>query len=163
MTEQADSSQALHEALRLMAANERAIGSLYEEYALHIPEHEDFWLGMAAEERQHAEWIEELGTSPSPISSLSPRFTLEAIRTFADYIREHHGFAKQGTTMAAAVATAYNLETALLERRFFEQLPQTSSRVNAVVARLRKETEQHVRRMKDALTRFGNPQATDTP
>jgi len=153
----------LPDQLRLLAENERAIGSLYEEYARHLPEHEDFWLGLAAEERQHAEWIEQLGASESATSGLKPRFTIEAIRTFAAYIREQHGYAKQGTTMAASVATAYGIETALMERRFFEQRPQMSPDEAAVIARIRRETEQHVVKTKDALTTFVNTSAADTP
>ncbi|MBN1152112.1 MAG: hypothetical protein JXA58_02780 [Dehalococcoidia bacterium] len=148
--------------LSLLATNERAIGSLYQEYARQIPKHEDFWLDMSADERHHAELIEALGTTPKTGISFQPRFTVESIHTFTAYVREQHDYARQGTTMAAAIASAYYLETALMERRFFEQLPQQSPAVARVMNSLKKETERHVRKTRDALTRFGSQPATDT-
>ena len=144
---------ALPEALALLAENERALKSLYEEYARQLPAQNGFWLGMAAEEARHAEWIEDLGDAPQLGSSIRARFTIESILTFTDYVNEQQAFAGQGTTTAAALSTAYYIETALIERRFFEQLPQRSPEVARVLASLRRETEQHVRKVKDALSR----------
>jgi len=143
-------------AMALLAANERAIGSLYEEYARQLPEHEQFWSGLAAEERTHALWLEELAKAPAAGEvPARPRFTVESIRSFTAYVHEQQSFAVQGTTMAAATATAYNIETALIERRFFEQLQQQTPEVTRVIASLKKDTERHVRTTKNALTRFG--------
>jgi hypothetical protein len=150
-----DETQAvsLPEPLSLLAANERAIEALYQEFARQIPEYEDFWLSMSGEERHHAEIIERLATGSKTAAILQPRFKVEPIRAFSQYVREQQAFARQGTTMAAAISTAYYIETALMERRFFEQLPQQSPAVAWAMTILRKDTERHVEIVKDALTK----------
>jgi hypothetical protein len=162
MSEDVNASRILPDESVLLAANERALRALYEEYARQLPQHAAFWLGMAAEEERHAKWIEELGAALTTAQTPRPRFKVEAILTFSDLLREQRAYARQGTTMAAAVANAYYLEISLMERRFFEQLPQQSPEVARVLASLKKETEKHVRKTRDALTRFGNQSAADT-
>jgi len=102
-----NTGDALPAALALLAANERAISSLYEEYARQLPEHEQFWSALAAEERKHALWLEELARAPARGEvPTRPRFTVESIRSFTAYVHEQQSFSVQGTTMAAATATA---------------------------------------------------------
>jgi len=140
-------------ALALLRDNELAIASLYEEYASLFPSEAGFWLGLVQEEQQHAKWIEDLShdldTSGMPAGT---RFSAAAIETFAKYVHEQSALAhEKPLTPKTALTTSYYIETALIERRFFEQLSTRNPEVTQVMSQLKFSTEQHVKKVKDAL------------
>ena len=151
MTEQ-EHADHLPARLSLLAANERAIATLYEEYAARFPAQSDFWSGLADDEKQHATWLEELGLPDATSPGTSPsRFAPEAIETFTSYVREQTNEVRAGhVSPAVALTTAYFIETALMERRFFEQLAPDIGPVGAVMSRLVRSTAEHVNKVKDA-------------
>jgi len=51
----------------------------------------------------------------------------------------------------AALTTSYYIETALIERRFFEQLPTRDPAIARVMSELKRSTAQHVRKVEGAL------------
>lgn len=144
--------------VELLAANERAIAALYEEYARQHTEKAAFWLGLAAAEYRHATWVEELGVSRSSAGATHHRFTSEALTSFTTYVREQEEAARRGgITFAAALSLVYYIETALIERRFFEQLEHEGSTTQKIMSALRRETEEHVVRVKEELSRTKQP------
>lgn len=144
----------MNEPLTLMAQNEKAIASLYEEYARQLPGEAVFWLDLAEQERQHAMWIDSINQTSDSSAAYPNRFKIEAIRTFTNYLRSQEETARKGITSLGALSTAYYIETALIERQFFEQFPQDNPRASSVMSALRRETESHVRKVKDALSRI---------
>ncbi len=139
--------------LDLLVTNERAIASLYEEYARQHPARAFFWLELASAEYRHATQIESLRTPEKTDSTRVTRFSTEALRTFIVYVQEQEAVAKRGAvTFPVALSLSYYIETALIERRFFEQLPQQSSNVRRVMSTLRRETEEHVRKVNGELS-----------
>ncbi|MBN1856162.1 MAG: hypothetical protein JW846_04340 [Dehalococcoidia bacterium] len=143
----------LPETLELLRHNELAIGALYDDYAALFPSHASLWITMAEEERQHAQWIEELGIElQSSRRNTRPRFSPESIKTFTAYVREQSDAAhREQFTAMAALTTSYYIETALIERRFFEQLTPNDPANSPTLSRLKHATEQHVARIRDAL------------
>ena len=143
----------LREALALLRHNELAIGALYDDYAALFPPHASLWVALAQEERQHAQWIEELGIElQSSRRNTVPRFSPETIKTFGAYIRKQSDIAhREEITPMAALTTSYYIETALIERRFFEQLAPHNAATSPTLSRLKRATEQHVARIRDAL------------
>jgi len=140
-------------ALALLRDNELAIAALYAEYATLFPAQAGFWLGLVEEERQHATWIEDLGHGMSnSLTTSGPRFTPAAIESFTRYVREQSKLAreKQVSSMAA-LTTSYYIETALIERQFFEQLPTRDPAVAWVMSELKRSTGQHQSKVKGAL------------
>ena len=148
--------------LALMAENERALALLYEQYAHQLPQMAAFWRDPAEEERHHATLIASLERATSAATDRSGRFAPEAIRIFTDYLNNQERNARKGITATAALSTAYYIEIALLERRFFEQFPQDDPAASRVMSALRRETESHVRKVKDALPRTG-PSSSHNP
>lgn len=144
--------------LDLMAANERAIAALYEEYARQHKDKAAFWLRLAAAEYRHASWIEELGAHRAGANAAGHRFKSEAILSFSKYVREQEEATRRsGITFATALSTAYYIETALIERRFFEQLEHLGSNAQKIMSDLRRETEAHVVKVKEELSRTTQP------
>ncbi len=140
--------------LDLLAANERAIASLYEEYARQHQDRAAFWLELAAAEYRHATWIESLRAPDKTEGTSGSRFSSESLRSFIKYVREQETAARRGgITFHTALSLTYYIETALIERKFFEQLPQQSSNVQRVMSTLQRETEQHVNKVKLELSR----------
>ena len=136
-----------------MRDNELAIGAMYADYATMFPSQASLWLTLADEERQHAQWIEQFGLDlESSRRNTVPRFSPEAIKTFGAYIREQSDIAHmEEITPMAALTTSYYIETALIERRFFEQLAPYNAATSPTLSRLKRATEQHVARIRDAL------------
>ena len=56
-----------------------------------------------------------------------------------------------------ALALAYYIEAALIERRFFEQLEHQGSNVQKIMSALRRETEEHALKVKEELSRTNQP------
>ncbi len=143
--------------LELLAANERAIAALYEEYARQHNDKAAFWLALAAAEYRHATWIEELSTPRANADPAHYRFKSEAISSFTHYVRELEEAARRGgIAFATALSLVHYIETALIEHRFFEQLEARGSNAQRVMSALRRETEEHVTKVKEELSRV-NP------
>ena len=140
-------------ALALLRDNELAIAALYGEYALLFPTQASFWLTLAEEEQQHATWIGDLGHALNDsLTAAGPRFSPAAIETFTRYVHEQSALARRkGLSSMAALTTSYYIETALIERRFFEQLPTRDPAVARVMTELKRSTAQHVRKVEGAL------------
>ncbi len=150
--------QSLHRAtpssLELLAANERAIAALYEEYARQHRDNDAFWLELASAEYRHATWIEALSTRETSEDTKGSRFRRESIQSFIRYVKDQEEVARRnGIAFATALSLAYFIETALIERRFFEQLEPQGSNAQRLMSNLQRETEQHVNRVKDELSR----------
>ncbi len=150
------------QSLSLMAENERTLALLYEQYARQLPQMAAFWQELAEEERQHAALVDSLDRATSAATDHSGRFAVEAIRAFTDYLNSQEEKARNGITALTALSTAYHIEVALIERRFFDQFPQGNPRVSRVMSALKRETESHVKKVKDALARTG-PSSSHNP
>jgi len=46
--------------IEMLARNEEAASQLYKAYAEKFPDYKDFWLSLAEEEIEHADWIHKL-------------------------------------------------------------------------------------------------------
>ena len=147
------------DSLDQLAANERAIESLYREYARQHPAQKGFWLGLASEEELHAASIEELAAAAGhPAATPSKRFKTEAIRAFTAYVQEQEEAARRGeVTFETALTMAYYIETALIERGFFEQLPHHDADTAKTLTALKSDTERHVSKVIEARAGLHRP------
>ena len=139
------------ESLNLLAANELALESLYHEYARQHTDKASFWQELAADERRHATWVTKLASGVSQDIEPHGRFKIEAIRTFKQYVNDQEVAARRGEVpFSKALIIASYIEDALIERRFFEQLPTDDSRLKRTLTSLQRATTKHAKMIKDA-------------
>ncbi len=144
------------ESLRLLAANEMALESLYREYASQHADRASFWQELAAEERRHASWLEQRAGEARQNADLQGRFKIEAILAFTQYVKDQEVEARRGEVpFRKALIIASYIEDALIERRFFEQLPMNDRRLKQTLTSLQRATKNHANMIKDALARLG--------
>jgi len=136
--------------IALMAENEESVAHLYEAYAGRFSEHAAFWSGLAAEERDHARWLRELGSrlGEGTLFVNEDRFRREPVRVFHEYLEGE--VRQQGPlTLARALSVALSTEEALIERRFFEVFETDSVELKHVLHDLASATEEHVKKVRD--------------
>ena len=149
------SEQTYVESLNLLAANELALESLYREYARQHADKAAFWQEFAADEHRHATWVTKLASEVRQDADPQGRFKIEAIRTFTQYVNDQEITARRGeVTFSKALIIASYIEDALIERRFFEQLPMDDSRLKQTLTSLQRATEKHSKMIKDARTQL---------
>jgi hypothetical protein len=141
------------QSLNLLAANELALESLYHEYARQHPDKAAFWQELAIDEHRHALLVLKLAADVSGHVGRQGRFKAEAIRTFTEYLTEQEAAARRGEVpFEKAVILASYIEGALIEQKFFEQLPLDDRRLKYTLSALKRETERHAKKIKDALS-----------
>jgi rubrerythrin len=136
--------------VRLLAENEELISDLYTAYAQRFPEHADFWSGLAAEERDHARWLRELGSRVEEGSLYvnEDRFRREPVQLFREYL-EGEVRRQEPMPLARALSVALSTEQALIERRFFEVFETDSAELKHILHDLASATEGHVKKVRD--------------
>ena len=134
--------------IALMADNEELISQLYTSYAERFPEHASFWLELAADEREHARWLRQLGSRVEEGSLFvnEERFRLQPIQLFHEYLEaEVH---RQGPMpLARALSVALSTEQALIERRFFDVFETDSVELKHTLRDLASATDKHVKKV----------------
>jgi rubrerythrin len=139
--------------LNKMALNEETIGQLYTMYAARFFSHKDMWEEMAAQELGHAallrNCLQEIAARHPPLPSSFPE---EAVETFTDYVqREIQILRETEVTIGQALKTALYIEQGLLESRYLEPAAPDICQAANTFEQLRKETDEHARRLKEAL------------
>ncbi|KMQ50647.1 hypothetical protein CHISP_2498 [Chitinispirillum alkaliphilum] len=146
-------------ALLLLAHNEEQIGKLYEHYATCITHHRDFWKKHSTEEFKHAKWIHSLIelVNKGIIDWDTKRFNEAAIRTMNSYVIELTEKAqKRCPTTVEAISDAMSIETALIERKFFEAFESDNKQFSDVISSIREETQKHLDEIKHLWNNYHN-------
>jgi len=140
------------ETIGLMAAHESEIAELYRAYAQRFAPCRELFLGLAADEVEHARLISGLAAKvkAGEIQVVPGRFRAAAVLTSLDYVREClQRVQNQESTLAAALATARDLEQGLIEKRFFDIVQEDGPEVMGLLCRLSEETATHRTRLED--------------
>ena len=136
--------------IKLMAEHEKAISQLYKEYARKFPEQKDFWSKIATEELKHASWIFKLRSQAEEGSLYfkEGRFKTEAIKTSLEYIKNQIAEAQNKKISAKnALSVARDLESGLIEKKFFEVFEPDCREIKHVLLNLAAATRQHHNRI----------------
>lgn len=141
------------ETIEMLIRHEEAIGQLYKAYAERYTNYRDFWLGLCDEEAQHAGWINELHSkvADGSVHFNRDRFQISAIQHSLNYVQKM--VLKSGEPdfeLIEAFSTAWYIEDALLENRFFEVFETDSADLRETLRKLGEATEQHRQRIGDA-------------
>ena len=143
--------------LEMMAKNEELINELYKAYSEKFPDHNGFWVGLSIEEMEHATWIRELRqkVKEGNVSFDENRFNLRTIKNFRNYMNDLlDASQKQEITLQGALSNALNIESALIERKFFEVFESDAEDLKEVLKLLSVSTEKHVERVRDAWNKI---------
>lgn len=143
------------EAMGYLVDVEEAAGALYRVYARCHAEHARFWDGLAHEEDAHALWVRNLleKMQQGAVTFKDDRFSPETYRTFRDYLRQRVREAEQGcVTLIEGLAIAVDLESAFVERGFFEIFDGDAEPIRNILQRLSTSSEEHLRRVRAYLT-----------
>jgi len=137
--------------IKLLAEHEKAISQLYKEYAQKFPEQKDFWSKIAAEEIEHASWIFKLRSQAKEGSLYfkEGRFKVEAIETSLEYVKSQTVEAQNKKISAKnALSVARDLESGLIEKKFFEVFEPDCREIKQVLLDLAIATREHYNRIK---------------
>jgi len=142
----------------LMAAHEAAIAELYRAYGESLPEGRGLFLGLAAEEVNHARLLTGLiAQMRAGQAQVNPgRFSAPSLLASLDLLRERLQEAKKGAvTEQDALATALATEDGLLESRCFEIIEGDAPEVQHLLRTLAADTEAHRERLREACAAAG--------
>ncbi|HBY56922.1 MAG TPA: hypothetical protein DEG96_03550 [Candidatus Atribacteria bacterium] len=141
------------ETIELLAEHEKIISCLYKEYARKFPEQKDFWLKIAGEEIEHSDWIYELKSKIKEESLYfkERRFKTEAIKTSVEYIKKQITKAQnEKMSIKNALSVARDLESGLIEKKFFEVFEPDCREIKQVLLDLATATREHYNRIEKA-------------
>jgi len=144
------------EIIGLMAAHEAAVADLYRAYAARFPPRQELFLGLAAEEVEHARLITDLAgrVKAGAVHIAAGRFSAAAMLGSLDYVRERTAEAGKGeVSLSEALAACHDLEHAFIERRFFEIIEGDALEVKELLRLLAEETGAHRARLDEATRR----------
>lgn len=140
--------------IEMLARNEEAVSKLYKAYAEKFPNYESFWSRLAEEEIEHACWIRKLHSKikEGSVYFNEGRFKIEAIQTSLDYLNDWLVKAqKEEISLINALSLAWDIENALMERKYFEIFEGDSVELKHVLTNLADSTKDHRDRVKRAL------------
>lgn len=141
------------ECLGLMAQNEEGVAQLYQVYSQKFPGHQEFWLKLAQEEKEHANIIR--GIVPhiqrGTVLLKENRFEKEAIQSFLKYLGEEINKATSGQLLPInALSIAFHIEKSLIEGKYFTIFEGDDPRLKELLDDLRVSTQDHVKRVETA-------------
>lgn len=140
--------------ISLLAENERAVGRLYQTYADKFPTHREFWLDLANEEQQHAEWLRRLLVRVEEgLGCVRPdRFDVDAARDararVEKMIEETH---RPDFSLTDALRAAMTIEKSLIEAEYFDVFEGAAAEVVQVQYCLADATKNHRRLIEEQL------------
>jgi len=132
--------------ITLLAENERAVGRLYQTYADKFPTHREFWLDLANEEQQHAEWLRRLlARVEEGLGCVRPdRFDVDSARDARARVeRMIEETDRPDFSLTDALRAAKAIEETLVEAEYFEVFEGAAAEVLQVQYCLADATKNH--------------------
>jgi len=139
--------------IELIADYEMAVMELYWVYSEKFPDHKDFWIDMADDERKNTEWVHstiEL-IKAGKIEYNRDRFNIEAIRTSMNFIRAQIKAAlDKEVPLQTAVMNAVGIEDSLAKKKFYEIIKDDNPEARNLYQKFLVENQKH----RDKLNQF---------
>ena len=140
--------------VELMIKNEEAMSALYKTYATKFPQRQDFWLSLAKDEIDHANWIRELTikANEGALYIDENRFNTESIEQLSAYIDERQNETNYvDITLKKALTVTYDIENVLIEKKYFSVFIGDAHELKEVLHKLQAATTHHRSLVKEAL------------
>jgi hypothetical protein len=139
-----DAKEKQDEILDLMCKNEEKVSELYMIYASKFPEYSDYWSGLAKEELGHSGAIRTLKYSDQ-VMFKEGTFEKNLIQISLKYMEDKIVEANtRNMAIEDAFSVAVELETNMLEQKFFVVFEGDFSELVEVFQNLEKATQGHV-------------------
>lgn len=138
--------------LDLYEAHEKAMYELYNLFASKYGDYEDFWRGLAEEERIHARWVGTIRAKmeTGEISISADMISIASIQKSLEYIQSQISlFSYQESTVDQAFALAMQVENSIIERRIFDIVKTGSDQTRKTLLNLIDKTRMHYFRIKE--------------
>ncbi len=138
-----------------LAKNEMAIGLLYREFAKRMPEEKDFWNHIAEEEDGHANKINILNDSihAGDLGFKEGRFNINDVEKISRFIKEETLRVEKGLLSKKKMyQVAEEIETGLLENKFFEVFDTDNEGSKKILNEIRLETIEHFKSVRKHLS-----------
>ena len=142
--------------IELLIQHEEAIRELYLAYANKFMDLEEFWFGIAQDEKKHAEWIRGvLGKmQEGPVRFNADLFKNDAVQDSLDFVKKLTMEADgDDLTLVDALKHAFDLEKTMIEEKFFEIFEGIPADLATVLKSLIEGTKYHVEIIEKELTR----------
>lgn len=137
----------------LIADYEAAVMELYWVYSEKFPDHKDFWIDMADDERRNVEWVHstiEL-IKAGKVDYNRERFNIEAVRTALGFIKTQiRETLDKPVSLQAALAYAAGIEDSMTKKKFYEMIKDDNPEARAMCQKLAAENQKH----RDKLNQF---------
>ncbi len=133
---------------------EETLAKIYRLFAKRFPANRDLWSRMAEEEGIHAKWIHDLygQVEEGSVRLGEDGFRVEGIQLFLDYAEERFKEAQEGKLpFLHALDIALDLESALLERKFYQIFEADSEALEQAFEDMDRQIQEHARRISKAL------------
>jgi rubrerythrin len=117
--------------LDLLEAHEIAIYELYNIFASKYSYYEDFWRGIAEEEKVHARWVRTIRSKAETgdISIAADVVSISTIENSLEYLQSQISlFSSKESTVDQAFILAMQIENSIIERGIFDII-QTDSEI----------------------------------
>ena len=144
----------MHQAIEGLVQIEETLSKIYHLFAARFPASEELWSGMAREETAHAEWIRDLyrRVEAGSLTLSKDRFPVQGIQLFLDYTKDKLEEAKEAKLpFLHALDMAIDLESSLLERRFYEIFESDPEVSEQPFLNMEQQIQSHINRLKEAL------------
>lgn len=138
--------------IELFIEQELLVASLYMRFSERYLVHKDFWLKLAVEEREHAEWIKHLldGIEADKIFFSEGKTRTYTVSSSIAYIKGLiNEFDRKAFDIPKAAHIALDLERSLLEKNVFKCFDSDSIEVKRILEVLNKGQDDHIRMMEN--------------
>ena len=140
--------------LAVLKEHEELLAELYKAYAERFGENRDFWMELSRDETSHASWLNDLQDqiADCPDAMVAERFPVAAVEASIKYVkRQIEKAGKPEFKNANALSIALDLETALIENKYFEVMEGDHPRVKQVLQLLKQDTREHLDMVREAV------------
>ncbi|MCU0275830.1 MAG: hypothetical protein MUF02_03065 [Acidobacteria bacterium] len=139
--------------IELIADYMAAVMELYWVYSEKFPEHRDFWIDMADDERKNVEWIRSTieQIKANKIDYNRDRFNIEAVRTAMNFIKAQIREAlDKPISLQAATVYAVGVEDSMTKKKFYEMIKDDNREASLLYQKFAAENQKH----RDKLNQF---------
>lgn len=146
-----DASEIDARKVEILGELQEASGNLFHIYSQRFPDFSQFWSILADDKFRHVIWINTLlgGVRQGKVRVNRDRIHMEAIRSSLQFARRQISSARKHTgSCKQAFSVAVSLETAIMEKKFFEAFESDSPDFRELADKLLEETKIHLDKLK---------------
>ena len=138
--------------LDLFEAHEIAMYEIYNLFASKFSDYEDFWRGIAEEEKVHARWVRTIRSKAETgdLSIDADVVSISAIEKSLEYLQSQISlFSSEESTVDQAFTLAMQIENSIIERGIFDIIQTDSELSKKTLLNLVEKTLMHYSRIKE--------------